>query len=78
MSEVNYKYHREFESEEVAKKVADYFHSVLKGNPDYRETRILLNVNGCEVLLAEFHDSNTHIHVDDSGSFPILELFIAV
>lgn len=72
---VNYKYEKEFASEEQAKEVAEYFHEVLKGNPDYRETRILLNVEGSRVLLAEFSDSKTHLHVEEGDDGPILELF---
>ncbi len=79
METVNYKYVKTFETDEKAMAVAGYFHEVLKGNPDYVDTRILLNVSGPQVVLAEFSDSATHIHVNESDDpdNPILELFIA-
>lgn len=41
-------------------------------------TRILLNVEKSRVLLAEFEDSDTHIHVDVSDpDNPVLELFVS-
>lgn len=75
MGTVTYKYEKFFESADKAMEVAEYFHEVLKGNPDYEETRILLNVEGDRVLLAEFDDSKTHIHVTEEGGDPVLELF---
>ena len=79
METVTYKYVKTFETDEKAEAVAGYFHEVLRGNPDYVNTRILLNVSGSQVVLAEFSDSTTHIHVDEGNDpdNPILELFIA-
>ena len=75
---VRYTYEHVFESAEKAKEVAKYFHAVLQGNPDYADIRILLNVEKSRVLLAEFEDSDTHIHVDDSDpDNPVLELFVS-
>lgn len=79
METVNYKYVKTFETDEKAEAIARYFHEALKGNPDYVNTRILLNVSGPQVVLAEFSDSATHIHVDEENGpdSPILELFTA-
>lgn len=74
----NYRYERVFELREEAMEVARYFHEVLQGNPDYIDNRILLNVEDNRVLLVEFWDSKTHLHVDEgSGKFPVLELLIS-
>lgn len=77
MNTVNYEYEKHFGTPNKAQEVAEYFHNVLEGNPDYKETRILLNVEGDRVLLAEFSDSETHIHVDEEGGEPVLELFVS-
>lgn len=78
MIKVRCAYENAFESEEKAMEVAEYFHAVLQGNPDYVNTRILLNVEKSRVLLAEYEDSDTHIHVDVSDpDNPVLELFVS-
>lgn len=78
MIKVRYAYENTFETAEKAMEVAKYFHAVLQGNPDYADTRILLNVEKSWVSLAEFEDSDTHIHVDDSDpDNPVLELLVS-
>lgn len=84
VEQVRYQYENTYDTEEEAKAVAGYFHEVLRGNPDYVNNRVLLHWNQRYVLLCEFTDSNTHIHVsedesfaDDSGNeIPVLELFV--
>lgn len=71
-----YEYEKHFETSDKAKEVAEYFHEVLKGNPDYKNSRILLNVERDRVLLVEFDDSATHIHVVEEEGEPVIELFI--
>lgn len=77
MAKIRYKYDEVFDSNKEAMSVAQYFHDVLRGNPDYIDTRILLNVEDCRVLLVEFEDSKTHLNVVQENDMPILELFIS-
>jgi len=75
-SEVRYKWVKHYDSKEEAIENANWLHSALVGNPDYMETRILLNVGDFgEVLLAEFNDSKTHINVIEEDGHPVLEMF---
>ena len=82
MEQVRYQYENMYDTEEEAKAVAGYFHEVLRGNQDYVNNRVLLHWSRGHVLLCEFTDSNTHIHVSDDETFtdqsgnviPVLEL----
>ena len=56
-----------------AMETATTFHEKLRGNEDYIESRILLNVTDCSVTLVEFADSKTHIKVEvEDGKRPEL------
>lgn len=75
MSNVNYEWTKKFDSKEAAGETAQSFHEALCGNPDYRDSNIVLNWSGEEVTITEFVESATHIHVAEEGGDYILELF---
>lgn len=60
---VVYEYYLEAGSVEEAGDIANGFHRTLCGNPDYRDSRIILNWSGSSVTLSEFRDSSTHVEV---------------
>ena len=69
-------YTRYFEDLDELWKRATLFHETLRGNEDYVENRIILNVDEENHLLSitQFKDSNTDIWVDHAGArkVPIL------
>lgn len=70
---VKYKWTHTFDSASDAMETASKFHGILRGNPDYVKSGILLNVEGPTVIVAEFVDSKTHVRVepDRAGGFSI-------
>ena len=76
MSNVRYEWNKVFDSSKEAGETAQYFHEVLCGNPDYRDSNVILQWDGERVSLSEFEESRTHVHVTEEGGRYILELFI--
>lgn len=75
MSNVNYEWAHVFDSEKKASETARTFHEALCGNPDYRDSNIVLDWDADVVTVTEFEGSRTHIHVAEEGGDYILELF---
>lgn len=73
--DLNYEWTEKFDTKEEAGNVAVYFHEVLRGNPDYVDSNIVLSWNGTVVCLTEFEGSTTHVHVNEEGGKYVLELF---
>ena len=71
-------YRRYFKNLDELWKRANMFHETLRGNKDYIENRIILNVDVEEHLLriTQFQDSNTDIWVDHLGAnhVPVLRM----
>ena len=57
-------YVEEFDNKKAAMEFGKKWHSQLKGNDDYVNNRIILNVSGCIVTLSQFSDSKTNIEID--------------
>ena len=75
---ITFEYSRYFEDPNELWKRANMFHETLRGNPDYIDNRIVLNVDERDSLLTitQFRDSNTDIWVDHFGAnrVPVLRL----
>lgn len=73
---IRYKWVKDYDDKDEAIENATWLHEALVGNPDYKDSRILLHVGeGGSVELYEFEDSMTHVNVVEENGHPVLELF---
>ena len=67
-------YVEEFDNEKAAMEFGKKWHGQLKGNDDYVNNRIILNVSGCIVTLSQFSDSKTNVTLKGDPYKGILNL----
>lgn len=65
--EIVYEWAKYFKSADEAMQTATRFHEKLRGNDDYKESRIILNVMGTQVTITQFSDSLTTIEVAEDN-----------
>lgn len=65
--EVVYDWSKHFTTPDEALATASRFHEQLRGNEDYIESRIILNVTGTQVTVTQFSDSLTLVEVAEDN-----------
>ena len=70
---VVYEWRRMFHNNMEAFEVADKFHYILRGNPDYVENRIILNVTKDTVTLTVWNDALSNVYVNWEPSYDVYE-----